>query len=317
MRTVLYGGTPNVFWPTLAADTWEFDGTTWTQVAAPGTSTAGARERMAMCFMASQQRTVLFGGWDPTLVVPTYDDTWTWDGVQWIQVPVTGPRPAPRVDARLVDDPLRGVCVLSGGQDPESMTIFDDTWEFDGANWRETGSRVSPPRSAFGMAFDLQRGRIVLFGGRTAGNELRDDTWEYGASWRAYGNGCQGTFGVPKLTSGQAPQLGGVAQASLTNLDPAAAFAIMTVGTSRTSWRLGSLPQSLAPFGMPGCVAYASAELFVVLAATAGAATWTWPVPNAPVLSGVSYYQQGLSIDPAANPAGIVASNAGAATLGW
>jgi hypothetical protein len=317
MRTVLYGGTPNVFQPTLAADTWEFDGATWTQVASPGTSTAGARERMAMCYMTSRQRTVLFGGQDTTLVAPTYDDTWTWDGVQWTQVQVAGPHPAARVDAQLADDPLRGVVVLCGGMDPVSMTIFNDTWEFDGTSWRETGARLSPPRSAFGMAFDLQRGRIVLFGGRTASLELRDDTWEYGASWRSYGNGCQGSAGVPVLTGVQAPRLGGVAQSRLTNLLPAAPAAILAIGTSRTSWQFGSLPASLAQFGMPGCVAYASAELFVVLPASGGAATWTWQVPAAPRLFGLSFYQQGLSLDPAANPAGIVASNAATGTLGW
>lgn len=317
LRAVLYGGTPNVFSPTVLGDTWEFDGVDWHQVATPGTSTAGARERMAMCYMASQQRTILFGGWDPTLVVPTYDDTWTFDGVTWTQVAVTGPRPLPRVDAQLVDDLSRGVVVLSGGMDPQSMAIFSDTWEFDGTSWREVGSRVSPPRTGFGMAFDLPSGRMVLFGGRTAGTELRDDTWEYGASWRPYGTSCQGSFGRPFLAGVEAPRIGGTAEARLSRLDPAAAFAIVAIGTSRTTWAFGPLPASLAPFGMPGCVAYTSAELFAVVGANAGTATWTWPVPNAPQLFGVQFFQQGLSIDPGANATGLVASNAGVGTLGW
>lgn len=316
-RAVLFGGTANVFSPTVEADTWEFDGTNWIQAATPSISTAGARERMAMCYMAGLQRTVLFGGWDPTLVSPTLDDTWTWDGSQWTQVPVTGPRPAARVDAQLVDDPLRGVSILCGGQDPVSMVIFNDTWEFDGTNWREIGSRVSPPRSASGMAFDLQRQRPVLFGGRTASTELRDDTWEYGASFRTYGNGCPGRFGVPTLAGTQAPRLGGITVSTLANLDPAATVAILATGTSRTTWQFGTLPQSLAPFGMPGCVAYASAELFVVVPAIAGTASWSWQVPNAPGLFGVAFHQQGLSLDAAANPAGLVTSNAATGTLGW
>lgn len=317
LRTVLYGGSPDVSLRTLAADTWEFDGTTWMKVAAPGTSTAGPRERMAMCYMVSQQRTVLFGGFDPGLLNPVLDDTWTWDGTQWTQVQVAGPRPAPRVDAQLVDDPLRGVAILCGGQDPVTLTIFQDTWEFDGTSWREVAPAPSPARTSFAMAFDLNRGRMVLFGGRTASTALRGDTWEYGATWRSYGYGCPGSAGVPLLTGVQAPKIGAACSSTLQNLHPGAAVALMVVGTSRTAWAFGSLPASLAPFGMPGCVAYASADLFQVLPASAGTANWTWQVPNDQGLFGITFYQQGLSLDPAANPAGIAASNAGMATLGW
>lgn len=317
LRTVVYGGTDNIFAPPVLGDTWEFDGANWTQVATPGTSTAGARERMAMCYMASRGATVLFGGQDPTRVQPVLDDTWLWDGANWTQAAITGTRPQPRIDARMVEDPTRGVCILCGGLDPVSMQIFDDTWEFDGASWRQVTRSVSPPRTSFAMAFDLGRGRPVLFGGRTASTALRGDTWEFGANWRPYGYGCAGSFGVPTLGVSQAPQLGRTSIVSMTNLDPAAAFAIVFVGTSRTTWPFGSLPASLASFGMPGCVAYASPDLFVLLPASNGTASWQWQVPAQPQLFDLAFYQQGLSLDAAANAAGLVASNAGAGTLGW
>jgi Galactose oxidase, central domain len=84
-RVVLFGGSPNT---TSAAvnDTWEYDGTTWTQ-RTPATSPP-ARNSHAMVYDSTHQVTVLFGG--------CCNDTWLWNGTTW-----TAPMPvqtAPVVD---------------------------------------------------------------------------------------------------------------------------------------------------------------------------------------------------------------------------
>jgi hypothetical protein len=312
-RVVVFGGIRNVsFANSVSNQTWEWDGVTWQQptfVNGPE-----ARQRVAMCYSAGLARTVLFGGQGPTSM---NDETWLYDGSQWTAAPVTGPRPAPRVDAVLIADDARGVCLLVGGQDPVTMEVFDETWEFNGAQWRLLGRQASPPRTRAMAAFDYTRAAPVLFGGRTATTALLDDTWRFGANHAVYGQGCLGTFGRPTVVPGLAPRLGAVASARLVNLDPAAGVAVMTIGYSRTHWAYGSLPTSLAFVGMPGCVAYASADEIQLVGAAGGTATWSSPVPAAPELFGLQVHLQGLSFDPARNAAGFVASNGDTLTLGW
>ena len=75
-----------------------------------------------MAFHAGSGVTVLFGG----IENPTrFNDTWEWNGTNWVQTETTGP--APRYDISMAYDSARGVCVLFGGL---GSSIFDDTWEY-------------------------------------------------------------------------------------------------------------------------------------------------------------------------------------------
>src|SRR5262249_6598126 len=63
-----------------------------------------------------------------------------------------------------------------------ALAPFADTWEFDGANWNQIATAVSPPaRDTHALAYDLVRGRTVLFGGQSP-NVFHGDTWEYDAN---------------------------------------------------------------------------------------------------------------------------------------
>jgi len=58
--------------------------------------------------------------------------------------------------------------------------------EWDGTQWREHSTVHAPtPRQAYGLAYDITRSRVVLFGGmRSVSGTLLDDLWEYdGADW--------------------------------------------------------------------------------------------------------------------------------------
>ena len=90
-RVVLYGGT-SFFWETgttYLTDTWEFDGTAWTQAASAGPS---ARSHHAMAFDPATNRVVLFGGqYQMSSRTTLLGDTWEWDGQTWTQKATTGP----------------------------------------------------------------------------------------------------------------------------------------------------------------------------------------------------------------------------------
>ncbi len=176
-RVVLFGG--NRFAPslTLFGDTWEWDGSQWTERTPAHSPTARTSETMA--YDVARQRTVLFGGWDGT---NDLDDTWEWDGVDWV-ASTPAHRPPARDAHRMAYDSVRGCIVLFGGSTIAS-TRLNDTWEWDGTDWTERVSVVSPsPRYRPALWFDANRGRVVLFGGFTD-TGYADDMWEWdGTIW--------------------------------------------------------------------------------------------------------------------------------------
>ena len=253
-RLVVYGGARNGF-PIAENATWEFTGATWVQVATNGNP--GPLERPAMCFSLGLVRTVLFGGIDPQ--TGGSDATWLYDGATWQTLPVAGPRPTPRTGARMVYDSVRDVCVLTGGQDPVSGAACTDTWELQGAVWTQVPGSFAPGRD-FGLAFDPVRRFVVRYGG-VAGAVANGETWRFGARSEAYGAGCAGSNGVPALASADAPRTGAAWPLTLTNAGLAAPVAVLALGFANAP----GLP--LDAIGMPGCTAWASAD--VLLAAPA------------------------------------------------
>jgi formylglycine-generating enzyme len=82
-------------------------------------------------------------------------------------------------------DSWRGRLVLFAGG---GETVSDDLFEWDGARWHESSVYPRPSsRAGAALAYDTQRGMVVLFGGDTAANggaKLVNDTWTYdGESW--------------------------------------------------------------------------------------------------------------------------------------
>ena len=83
-KIVLFGGIDFVG---PLNDTWEWDGTEWSQVADIGPP---PRTLHKMVYNADDNRMVLFGGRNNTV---SMNDTWEWDGTEWSQVADTGPPP--------------------------------------------------------------------------------------------------------------------------------------------------------------------------------------------------------------------------------
>ena len=309
-RTVMYGGSTNPGLLITSNQTWEYDGTTWAQTALTSPTNPGPRQFPAMCYHAGIARTVLFGGINPQ--TGGNSDTWLYDGSNWVLLPVAGTVPGPRNMPEMVFDSQRGVCVMQGGTVPSSGIPIDETWEFDGVSWQQVNTAQPTSRARFAMAYDEARQAVVTFGGSAPGNVAVTETWRYGAFVAELGAGCAGSNGVPVLTATAAPRLGGAVVTSLGNLANGAQFAAVAAGLFAAN-----PPTLLDPFGLPGCTLWVNLDATVFLPVVGGVMTLSIGVPNSASLFGVTICEQGLSLDPGANAAGLVVSNAIQATLGW
>ena len=156
------------------ADTWEWDGTEWTQMADTGPT---ARQGHAIAFHSKNKRVVLFGGYTNTNQTGQYPaDTWSWDGTEWTQEQDTGP--AGRELFGLAYDAVRDRLILFGGYG--NGGTLNDTWEWDGARWTQVADTGPDKRYGHKMVFDGTR--VLLFGGVASG--YVGDTWSWdGQHW--------------------------------------------------------------------------------------------------------------------------------------
>ncbi|MBK8100469.1 MAG: hypothetical protein IPK26_25510, partial [Planctomycetes bacterium] len=173
----LFVNTGNVTWATYA-NAVEFDGAAWTTAPTQGPyailtdSPIGADPRGA-------GMQVHFGGRQSWFVV---GDTNIWNPVarSWSIVnPAT--RPAARFSHSLALLPGVGTVMFGGDTTvPLSGGELDDTWFWDGSDWREVQTSPRPsPRTAAAMAFDPATGELLLFGGGGL-----TDTWSFnGTRW--------------------------------------------------------------------------------------------------------------------------------------
>lgn len=187
-RTVLFGGRlgNNNSSLEIAGDTWEWNGSAWEQFDVIGPS---PRLDPAMAFDSRRGVTVVFGGsyYDSTTPINYFADTWEWNGVHWTLRATGGP--PPRTSGVLVYDSRRAVSVLYGGERLQngSRQNYQDTWEWNGADWRLAEALGPPRRYDHAMAYDDSHGLTVLFGGRLAegGSSTQyGDTWTWnGTQW--------------------------------------------------------------------------------------------------------------------------------------
>jgi hypothetical protein len=173
-RVVLFGGFLGS--NQRSHETWEFDGTSWTQLRIPGPP---AFPGYAMAYDGNRGVVVLFGGFR--------GETWEFDGAQWERVK-TNHRPPITGFGEMTFDPDQRVIVLFGGEmvpaRPDALpTLSDQTWHYDGYDWVEVDAQGPSPRKYHRIVYDAARRKIVLFGGFDG--RLVNDTWEldpYG--WR-------------------------------------------------------------------------------------------------------------------------------------
>lgn len=171
----------------ITGETWSWTGAAWVQLF-PLTNPP-PRMQHAMAFDPVSGNIIMHGGNDG--FGTDYDDTWLWNGTDWVAGPVTGP--GARSGHHLATDLARSRAVLFGGQ--STLTgLLQDTWEWDGTTWQlKTLQPNTPPPATFqgGMAWDAPSTRMVLFGGFTGVAPLgvSGETWNYLAA-RTLGSDC-------------------------------------------------------------------------------------------------------------------------------
>ncbi|MDX2131724.1 MAG: LamG-like jellyroll fold domain-containing protein [Planctomycetota bacterium] len=121
-RVVFFGGTTSFGASTFFNDTWEWDGSTWTQKF-PAVSPP-ARRFHTMAFDPVRNAVILFGGEGPTNGA-ILGDTWAWDGTNWTLLAVGGP--SPRAGPGMVYDEVRRGMLLFGGATSATVQVAE-TW---------------------------------------------------------------------------------------------------------------------------------------------------------------------------------------------
>jgi hypothetical protein len=310
-------------------DTWEWDGTNWTQTAMGLGQRYSPRFEAAAAYHAGRNRIVLFGGINDGVSPPVYpSDTWEYDGTSWNVVPIANP--AGRHTPAMCYSPTEQAILMFGGE--LACTMRNDAWKYDG-HWtllQQDGSTVGPsPRGGAGMAFDPVRNRIVVAQGRLrscVNHADSPETWVMvrtpPAAFTTFGVGCLGSAGLPTLAAqaGSVPRFGETLLVSLTNLPAVANVPVGVIGLSNTmnngSPGPYSLPFNLAAFGMPGCTQYVSIDATVFLLSLTGQVTWPIGIPSNAGLAGLTFHVQALVIDVGINPLGATVTNAGNGVIG-
>ena len=298
-RMVLFGGAPSGL-VGASNQTWEFNGTTWLQVATTGNP--GPRENFAIAYHAALGRTVLFGGVDP--LTGLSNQTWLYNGATSTWTQVVGGGPSARSGAAMVYDSGRARCVMVGGVDANGTTLAE-TWEFDGASWQQQIGTTAPARD-FGLAYDQARQKVVRYGGQ--GNV--GETWRYGAYTDGVGVSCVGSTGQA-THSGSPARIGQGYQVFFFNM-PAPAVAVLAISLTVIP---GGAP--LDSIGMTGCLGYVTPDLLFTVAGTGSSANWFGALPQDPLLLGSTFYSQGIVLDPGFNPAWLVSTNALSILVGY
>jgi uncharacterized protein (TIGR03437 family) len=163
-------------------DAWAYDiqANAWTQLSG-NSSGPSPRYGHSAVYDPKRDRIVISHGF--TSEQGRFDDTWTLDltSGSWRDISPNGTRPLRRCLHHAVYVPqsdqmlLYGGCSSGYGPCPQG-----DLWSFDLAKnqWTEITTSVSPPpRQRYGMVFDDNRRKLVVFGG--LGGPALNDTWEY------------------------------------------------------------------------------------------------------------------------------------------
>ncbi len=185
-KIVLFGGTPDVITATAQglADTWTYDGQSWTKLAPP--ASPPRRWGAAMAY-AGNGRIVLFGGRD--LGIPWLADTWEFDGTSWTPITSTLTPPG-RFAAMMTWAPFTAaadrVVLFGGDRDDVGLGgLLADHWEYTTAGgWQpRSGPGFPTARRSGAIGYDALIDRVVMFGG-VLNTVPSSSTWVFdGAAW--------------------------------------------------------------------------------------------------------------------------------------
>jgi hypothetical protein len=128
------------------------------------------------------------------------------------------------------------------------------------------------------------------------------------STYVSFAPGCAGSRPASRLVPADTPRLGRVLEVTVFDLPQDAA--VMVFGWSRTA------PIPLAVLGLPGCSQHVTVDAAVLLSGQDAQAQYRIGIPNAIGLVGLGFRNQAIVLDPAANAAGAVVSDAAEGIVG-
>src|SRR5262249_53878102 len=113
----------------------------------------------------------------------TYQDTWTYNGVNWTQLNPTN-MPPPSVYHNMAYDTSSNRVIMNGG-------ASGDTWAWDGANWSRISTTGPSWRITSAFVQDPTHPGLLIFGGSDAAQTtFLEDTWILqGSTWTELSSG--------------------------------------------------------------------------------------------------------------------------------
>ncbi len=178
-KSILFGG--QISTPTgsmYGNETWQWDGTTWTELS-PRSSPPG-RYHHAMAYDTSNQTIVLFSGDDNSW--PYFADTWLWNDSTWLRYADDTFVPGRRSDAAF-SYAQTGQSMLFGGQTETSLD--PNTYRWQGNQWQMLTPATFPSaRVGTQLVRNSTGSQLLLFGGKDASDTYLNDTWAWqGDTW--------------------------------------------------------------------------------------------------------------------------------------
>jgi hypothetical protein len=180
--TLAVGGRPTDDTGDSSADTWAWDGSAWTELAAG----FPPRGFIQGTFDSARQVNVIYGGIDRSPLSSFFAETQERATGTWSNRSGT---PGARSSSGVAFDAGRGVTVLFGGFDGAWR---NDVWEWNGTGWTQRcttfACNTSMPSRRAGMvlSYDAARQQTLLFGGfESSGSDVYlGDTWTWdGSAW--------------------------------------------------------------------------------------------------------------------------------------
>jgi uncharacterized protein (TIGR03382 family) len=183
------------------SDTWEWDGTTWTELAATPASRAFGVRGYAVVRVGDDL--LLVGG--SSLPYEAVAPTWRYRNGAWQRLAPPA-SPPERVNHAMAV--LGNSVVLFGGRTASSSPL-DDTWVWDGSSWSQRSPATSPP-SRFFHGAGLWNGDVLVFGGTENAStfQYRNDLWAWsGTNWQLLTPATSTTtWAVQRASAFTAPQ---------------------------------------------------------------------------------------------------------------
>lgn len=175
--TVLYGGM-DAATGVVFGDTWEWDGSDWTE--RTGVGSPPPRHGAAMEYDSRRQKMVMFGGGSGT----TAQETWEYDGSNWAKRTVQGGPPGRRNVMSMAFDSQRGQMLLTQGDLLRSLDEYKTLWLWDGSTWSDVGIPAGGPsaRSRHRVIYDSSRDHFLLAFGRNDEEGMNGSN--NGETWR-------------------------------------------------------------------------------------------------------------------------------------